>query len=586
MPETEPATLKSEVDKRHTPEVIENEIRAFEEKVQQVLRGEMTDDQFRRHRLTHGTYGQRQPGMQMQRIKIPSGVMDAHQLRTIGAISDKYSNGFGHLTTRQNVQLHYIKLETVPAMFRELAAAGMTTREACFNTVRTITSCPLSGICGDEAFDVTPYALGLTRFLLRHPDFSDLPRKFKIAFSGCEDDGNCAVAGIHDVGLIAQVKGNNGTAKLGFKVLVGGGLGALPTEAAVLTEFLPAEELIPTVEAVLRVFSKNGNRKNKMKARMKFVLREHGIAKFKEMVAEERRQVTTPAEVLTVASPQAAPLVKLQTTPPVAPPTSAEYENWTLTNVMVQRQKGYAAVWVKLPAGTITSDQFRGLAEVLEKNQLPGVRIAILQNFLIPWVPLAQIPAIYEQLRALDLVTPGARTISDVTGCPGATTCNLGITRSLTLADVLAKELADQSDPEIQKLRIKISGCPNSCGQHHIADIGFYGNARKIGNVQAPFYQMLLGGEVSERGVRFGKQIIPLAAKQVPNVVREVIGFYRNDRHANETFRQWVERTPPAEITDRLKQYAEIAEHDPDTFVDWGDTDTYSLKLGRGECAS
>jgi sulfite reductase beta subunit-like hemoprotein len=254
--------------------------------------------------------------------------------------------------------------------------------------------------------------------------------------------------------------------------------------------------------------------------------------------------------------------------------------------VMPQRQRGYVATWVKLPAGTVTSDQFRGLAGVLEKNQLPGVRIAILQNFLIPWVPTEQVPVIYEQLRELDLVTPGARTISDVTGCPGATTCNLGITRSLTLADVLAKEFADESDPEIKKLRIKISGCPNSCGQHHIADIGFYGNARKIGDHQAPFYQMLLGGEVSERGVRFGKQIIPLAAKQVPNVIREILDFYRNERHEGENFRQWVERTPPTEITSRLKRYADLAEHDPETFVDWGDTEIYSLKLGRGECAS
>jgi sulfite reductase beta subunit-like hemoprotein len=586
MPVSQPSTLQSEVDKRHTPEVIENEIRAFEEKVQMVLRGEMTDDQLRPHRLKHGTYGQRQPGMQMQRIKIPSGVLDAHQLRVLGGISDRYATGVGHLTTRQNVQFHYIKLETVPAMFRELAAAGMTTREACYNTVRTITSCPLSGICGGEAFDVTPYALGLTRFLLRHPDFHELPRKFKIAFSGCEDDGNCAVAGIHDVGLIAQVRGSNGTAHHGFKVLVGGGLGALPTEAATLTDFLPAEELIPTVEAILRVFDKNGNRKSKFKARMKFVLRERGIAEFRKMVEEERKKVTTPAEVLVVPSPQAQPLVKLQLTPPVAPPASEEYTLWQQHNVMPQRQKGYSTIWVKLSAGTITSDQFRGLADVLEKHQLPGVRIAILQNFVIPWIPTDQVPNVYADLKALDLVTPGARTISDVTGCPGATTCNLGITRSLTLADVLAKELADQSDPEIQKLRIKISGCPNSCGQHHIADIGFYGNARKIGDQQAPFYQLLLGGEVSERGVRFGKQIIPLAAKQVPNVIREILGLYRNERLANETFRQWVERTPTGEITDRLKQYAEIAEHEPETFFDWGDTETYSLKLGRGECAS
>ena len=486
-------------------------------------------------------------------------------------IADAYSTGYGHLTTRQNIQFHYIKLENVPELFRALDRVGLTTREACANTVRNVTSCPLAGICAGESFDVTPYALGVTRFLLRHPDFHDLPRKFKIAFSGCEDDGNCAVAGIHDVGLIARVQGSNGTAHHGFKVLVGGGLGALPTEAATLSEFLPAEELLPTIEAVLRVFSKNGNRKNKMKARMKFVLREHGIEKFKQMVAEERKLVTTPPEVFTVASPMAQPLVSIQTSTPVPAPFSEEYDLWLKQNVMEQRQKGFRTIWVKLSAGTITSAQFRGLAEVLEKNELPGVRIAILQNFVIPWVPVEKVPAVFEQLKALDLVTPGARTISDVTGCPGATTCNLGITRSLTLAEVLAKELANESDPEILKLRIKISGCPNSCGQHHIADIGFYGNARKIHGVQAPFYQLLLGGEVSERGVRFGKQLVPLAAKQVPDVIREILGFYRSERRPGENFRQWVERTPPAEITDRLKPYAEAAENSADSFVDWGD---------------
>jgi sulfite reductase beta subunit-like hemoprotein len=586
MPQTEPTTLQSEVDKRHTREVITAEIRAFEEKVGQVLRGEITDDQFRPYRLKHGTYGQRQPGMQMQRIKIPSGVLDARQLRGLAHIADTYSTGYGHLTTRQNVQFHYIKLENVPELFRALADVDLTTREACGNTVRNVTSCPMAGICAGESFDVTPYALGVTRFLLRHPDFHDLPRKFKIAFSGCEDDGNCAVAGIHDVGLIARVQGSNGTAHHGFKVLVGGGLGALPTEAATLSEFLPAEELLPTIEAVLRVFSKNGNRKNKMKARMKFVLREHGIVKFREMVAEERRQVTTPPEILTVPSPVGRPLVHIQTGAPVAAPISDEYRLWLKQNVIEQRQNGYRTIWLKLSAGTITSAQFSGLAEVLEKNQLPGVRIAILQNFVLPWVPEEKIPTIYQQLKALDLVTPGARTISDVTGCPGATTCNLGITRSLTLAEVLAKELANESDPEILKLRIKISGCPNSCGQHHIADIGFYGNARKIGGVQAPFYQLLLGGEVSERGVRFGKQLVPLAAKQVPDVIREVLGFYRSERQPDETFRQWVERTPAAEIIDRLKPYAQAAEDSEDSFYDWGDAETYSLKLGRGECAS
>ena len=570
------------IDARHTREAIEQEIRVFEERAGQLVRGEITDEQFRPFRLKHGTYGQRQPGFQMLRVKIPSGILDAKQLRVLADIGDNCSNGRGHLTTRQNVQFHFVKLQDVPAAMRMLAECGLTTREACGNTVRNVTSCPLSGICPDEAFDVAPYALGITRFLLRHPDFHDLPRKFKIAFSGCEDDGNCAVAGIHDVGLIARVRDG----QRGFKVLVGGGLGSLPTEASVLSEYLPAEELLPTVEAVLRVFSETGNRKNKLKARMKFVLRDKGIEEFKRLVAEKRKLITTAPEVFTVASPVSQPLVNISPAPSTNGHSSEAYQNWALHNLMSQKQAGYKTAWIKLPAGTITTDQFRGLADLLEKQNLPGVRIAILQNFVMPWVPAEKSKAVFEQLQALDLATPGARTIADVTGCPGATTCNLGITRSLTLADVLAKELADQTDPEVQKLRIKISGCPNSCGQHHLGDIGFYGNVRKIGDKQAPFYQLLLGGEVSERGVRFGKQFMSLPAKQIPQLIRELLALYRTGRNNGEAFRDWVERTPQQEIHDHLQPFVAAAGESADTFVDWGDNETYSLKLGRGECAS
>ena len=570
------------IDARHTREAIEQEIRVFEERAGQLVRGEITDEQFRPFRLKHGTYGQRQPGFQMLRVKIPSGILDAKQLRALAEIGDNCSNGRGHLTTRQNVQFHFVKLQDVPAAMRLLAECGLTTREACGNTVRNVTSCPLSGICPNEAFDVAPYALGITRFLLRHPDFHDLPRKFKIAFSGCEDDGNCAVAGIHDVGLIARVRDG----QRGFKVLVGGGLGSLPTEAGVLSEFLPAEELLPTMEAVLRVFSETGNRKNKLKARMKFVLRDKGIEEFRRLVAEKRKLITTAAEVFTIESPVSQPLVNISPAPSTNGHSSEAYQNWASTNLMSQKQAGYKTAWIKLPAGTITTDQFRGLANLLEKQNLPGVRIAILQNFVMPWVPAEKSKAVFEQLQALDLATPGARTIADVTGCPGATTCNLGITRSLTLADVLAKELADQTDPEVQKLRIKISGCPNSCGQHHLGDIGFYGNVRKIGDKQAPFYQLLLGGEVSERGVRFGKQFMSLPAKQIPQVIRELLALYRTERNHGEAFRDWVERTPQQEIHDHLQPFVAAAGESADTFVDWGDNETYSLKLGRGECAT
>jgi sulfite reductase beta subunit-like hemoprotein len=556
------ATLP-DIEERHSREAIEAEIVRFEERIQQLQSGAITAEQFRPFRLKHGTYGQRQPGFQMLRIKIAAGVLQPAQLRVLADIADEYSTGRGHLTTRENIQFHFVKLENVGAAMRLLADAGLTTREACGNTVRNVTACPVAGICPGEAFDVTPYALGVSRYLLRHPDFHDLPRKFKIAFSGCENDGDCAVAGIHDVGLIAQVRGNNGTSHRGFKVLVGGGLGSLPTEAAVLTDFLPEEELLPTVEAILRVFTETGNRKNKLMARLKFVLRAKGIEEFRRLIAP-------------------LPLSSAATTTQTDP----EYDRWAEYNLMSQRQAGYGAVWVKLSAGTFHSNQMRGLADVLEKNELTGVRIAVNQDLVIPWVPFDRVRAIYDELGALELATPGARTISDVTGCPGATTCNLGITRSLTLAEVLSRELNGYTDPEIQKLRIKISGCPNSCGHHHIADIGFYGNVRKVGDQQAPYYQLLLGGKVNADGVRFARQIMAVPARPIPGIIRELLSFYQTDRQSAESFSAWVSRTPDKAIKERLLPLAEVTVTTEDLFVDWGDTETYSLKLGRGECVA
>src|SRR5437016_353947 len=331
----------------------------------------------------------------MLRVKIAAGVLKPAQLRALARIADDYSTGRGHLTTRENVRFHSGNLEDVPAAMRLLADCGLTTREACGNTVRNVTACPLSGICPGEAFDVTPYALGVSRYLLRHPDFHDLPRKFKIAFSGCEDDGNCAVAGIHDVGLIAQVRGANGTAHRGFKVLVGGGLGSLPTEAAVLADFLPEEELLPTIEAILRVFTETGNRKNKLMARLKFVLRAKGIEEFRRLVAEKRKVSQAPAETFTVPTPIKPSLVTIAPAPlspsTTEPQTDPEYDRWAEHNLMFQRQAGYGAAWVKLPAGTLLSNQMRGLADVLEKNELTGVRIAVNQDLVIPWVPFIRV---------------------------------------------------------------------------------------------------------------------------------------------------------------------------------------------------
>ena len=580
----------TEVEERHSREAIEAEIALFEERVQQLRRGEITEEQFRPFRLKHGTYGQRQPGVQMLRVKVAAGVLKPSQLRVLAHIGDEYSTGRSHLTTRENIQFHFVKLENVPAAMRLLADCGLTTREACGNTVRNVTACPLAGICPGEVFDVTPYALGVSRYLLRHPDFHDLPRKFKIAFSGCVDDGGCAVAGIHDVGLIAQVRGSNGNRCRGFKVLVGGGLGSLPTESAVLTDFLPEEELLPTIEAVLRVFNESGNRKNKLKARLKFVLREKGIQELRRLIFQKRNASHAPAEVFTVASPIQPRLVNISPAPLTLPLDTAaydsEYDRWAEHNLMQQRQSGYGAIWIKLPAGTFHSRQMRGLADLLENHDLTGVRIAINQDLVIPWVPLDRVRPIYNELLALDLVVPGARTISDVTACPGATTCNLGITRSLTLADELSRALEGYADPEVKKLRIKISGCPNSCGQHHIADIGFYGNVRKIGEQQAPYYQLLLGGKVNSDGVRFGRQIMAVPARPIPAILRALLSFYQQDRRSGESFSAWVGRTPDEAIVERLHPFVEVTNTAEDIFLDWGDTETFSLKLGRGECAA
>src|SRR3989454_3378757 len=385
-----PVETLPEVEERHSREAIEAEISRFEERVQLLRSGAISEEQFRPFRLKHGTYGQRQPGFQMLRVKVAAGVLKPAQLRVLAGIADTYSTGRGHLTTRENVQFHFVKLENVPAAMRLLADAGLTTREACGNTVRNVTACPVAGICPGEAFDVTPYALGVSRYLLRHPDFHDLPRKFKIAFSGCENDGDCAVAGIHDVGLIAQVRGSNGTSRRGFKVLVGGGLGSLPTEAAVLADFLPEEELLPTIEAILRVFTETGNRKNKLLARLKYVLRAKGIEEFRRLVAEKRKASQAPAEVFTVPTPIQPSLVTIAPIPvsPSAPEPKSDvaYYLWAEHNLMSQRQAGYGAVWVKLSAGTFYSNQMRGLADVLEKKELSGVRIEGKQDLVIPWV--------------------------------------------------------------------------------------------------------------------------------------------------------------------------------------------------------
>jgi sulfite reductase (ferredoxin) len=523
------------------------EIRRFAELIERRRRGEIDEEDFRRFRLQHGVYGIRgQTDIQMVRVKIPHGALTAAQLECLGDIAERFAPGIGHITTRQDIQFHWVRLESVPEVLHWLGEVGLTTREACGNVVRNVTACPLAGVCRTEVFDVTLYAAALSRHLLRNPICQALPRKFKIAFSGCATD--CAVAGIHDIGAVATVQEENGTVRRGFRLYVGGGLGPVPRAAQLLEPFTPAEELILTATAIVRVFDRLGNRQNRMRARMKFLVEELGIEEFRRLVFEERRALwaSWPG-----GSPSASE-VRESALPPATPPPRTIYsappgfDLWRRTNVVAQKQAGFYAAYVTVPGGDLTAAQFRALATLL--RDFPGLelRTVITQNLVLRWVPEAWLPILYTILAEADLGRPGVHGIGDVVGCPGADTCNLAVTYSHRLALELTRQLAERPDvalaDDLKGVTIKISGCPNSCGQHHIATIGLYGAARKVGERQVPFYQLLLGGKVHDGEVIFARPVLRVPARQVPEAIFRLVDAYRSERRDGESFVDWLER--------------------------------------------
>jgi len=568
------------------------DIELFRSYAEKFVAGEINDDQFRAQRLRRGIYGQRQAGVQMIRTKVPGGNLTAQQMDQLALIADQFGGGKGHLTTRQNIQYHFVPLLQVPPLLHLLADVRLTTREACYNTVRNVTACPLSGLLEDEAFDVHPYAQQVA-FAFLHKELTDsLPRKFKIAFSGCKED--CMLCAIHDIGLRAVIRDG----KRGFRMVIGGGLGPLPTEAHLLDEFVPEERLVNRCEAVIRLFSKHGNRQNKNKARLKFVVRERGIDWVKEQIEKEYHDILTNGGIPT---PDTVPdgFGGFQSSPP--PPGNGdllpvlgpnghahpEYERWLQTNIRPQKQTGYAIVTVKVAQGNLTGDQMRGLAGI-SRNAGDGlIRVTVDQNVILAYIPLRRLPQVYKVLDGIGLAGGGAQEIDDVTTCPGAYSCNLGLTKSMNLGAALAEEVRDHSDPLVRKLKIKISGCPNSCGQHWIADLGFYGNARKIDGKEVPYYQMLLGGGYDESGLmRFGVAVQSIPARLAPTAVKRVLEHYVANRRAGETFRDYVLRHKVETFRLMTNDLAKPAESFPEMYQDWGDEMGYSLKLGRGECAS
>jgi sulfite reductase (ferredoxin) len=526
------------------------------------------------------------PGM--ERIKLPWGGLNPDQMDLFADLAEEYSDGICHVTTRQAIQLHYIHIENCPSMFRRLGALNITTREACGNAVRNVSADPMAGVNPDEAFDVTPYAQALFEFLLGHPDAQDFGRKFKIALSG-DEAGASGLVNIHDLGLIATIKDG----KRGFKYYVGGGLGAVPYAAKLFSDFVPEEEILPLAQAVCRIYGRFGEKKKRHRARIKFLIADMGWEKFKETVIAERAILPHDdrwsAYIKDIAKFDEKPATKPGK--PLAKTGDAEYDFWVSTNVKPQKQAGYSAVLITLPLGDATSNQMRALADIARKYGPGTVRTVVEQNLILRWVSNDDVAAVYQELKKIGLALPGAESILDVTACPGTDTCKLGVSSSRGLAGELRKRLYAKG-PAIAEaaraLRIKVSGCFNSCSHHHIADIGFYGISRNVGGYVVPHFQLMLGGQFENNGGAFGIGTGGIPSKAVPAVVERLTEQFVANRLENEKFREWVERTGKATIMQGLQELIEVPSYEKDKsyYVDWGDVREYSVKdKGIGECA-
>jgi sulfite reductase (NADPH) hemoprotein beta-component len=558
------------------------DIREFVQKLEDFERGTITSEEFRAFRLTRGVYGQRQDGEQMLRVKIPMGLVGNRQLHALADVGDRHSRGFGHVTTRQNVQFHFMKMGDAEAAMHRLDEAGLTTREACGNSVRTVTACDLAEVCETAPFDVTPHAEALTRLFLRHPLSASLPRKFKTAFSGCPHD--CAKAAIHDLGFVAKVEGD----VPGFRVLAAGGLSSSPQAAIELEPFVPAALIGRVGEAIVRLFHALGNRENRQRARLKYVLRKLGEQGLRDRYRVFRDEVDREAAGQLVFSDRPA-------RPPAAPVITDErppgYLAWRASAVIDQKQQGYRAVHLRLRLGDVTSTQLRGLADVVDRFGDGSARFTIDQNVLLPWVDVRSLPALFMALTELDLARLHVHTARDVTSCPGADTCNLAVTTSRRVAAAIAERLAepDVCDlPALASTTVKVSGCPNSCGHHHVADIGFHGGAKTFHGASertVPVYQLHLGGSVDERGAHFGRQVVKIVARRVPEAVVRLLRLYSDEHASGESPKDFFARVDPKRVTAALGDVVTTAPTREDE-LDIGETTSFVVDTRDGECAA
>ena len=587
---------------------------AFVDMLGRFERGEISAEAWRQFRLLHGSYGQRQPDAFMQRVKIPQGVLTAAQLEALAEVAERHSRGFGHVTTRQNLQLHFVTARGAEAALRRLAEAGITTKEACGNSVRNVTACPLAGVAADEAFAVTPYAEAFTRHFLRHPLASTLPRKFKVAFEGCPEDH--AAGAIHDIGFFAR-RGEGGGR--GFLVRAGGGTSTVPVSAEVLVELLPASDVLELAEAILRVFHRLGDRVHRHANRMKFLVRKLGFEGLRAEVEAERAAVRAegapglpfdperpPEEAAPTAVRPAPPSpdeiaarVRAQVlrgpgiVPAVAPdlaPSGAALAAFVATNVRAQRQRGFVAVEVVLPLGDATAAQLRVLADLARAYADGAARFTREQDVLLRWVRWDDVPALHARLAAAGLGRAGAGTASHVTSCPGAESCKLAVTQSRGLGRLLELHLRERPElaGALPGADLKVSGCPNGCGQHHVATIGFQGSARKVDGRAVPQYFVLVGGAVSAGGARFGRLAAKIPARRVPAAVERLAALYVAERAPGEDAAAFFARVEPARARAALADLAELdaAALREEDAVDLGDAAAFRPETGEGECAS
>jgi sulfite reductase (ferredoxin) len=578
----------------------QRDIERFERAVEQYLAGGIDEDVFRVMRLNNGVYGQRQGGTnQMVRIKLPAGSITPEQLDLMGFLAETYSRGWGHITTRQNVQIHFVELRRVPEVMRHLASVGLTSREACGDTVRNVMACHLAGACPYEHLDVTPWAEATFRHFVRNPLGQRLPRKFKVNFSGCATD--CGQAMFNDVGVVAVTRTrDDGTTEAGFRVYLAGGLGATPHPALALEEFTSREDLLPTVEAVLRVFDQTGNRDNKLRARLKWVVDTLGIDEVRRRVLKIRRTLPAssswpggiPAEVVAAGDDPAGAVAEGERTAvgqgvrvdllPTDP-----YRRWVATSVIRGTADGRVSAVAYAQLGDITAEQFRALASI-QRELRADVRLSNRQNVVFRSLSEDQVPVLYARLEAIGMARPGAELARDVVACPGADTCNIAVTQSRGLAKAIGDALEAEGLAEVGGIRINISGCTNSCGQHHASDIGFFGAERRAHGRSAPGYQMLLGGYVGQEQIHFGDKALRLPAKNAPQAVVRVVRRFAGERAAGETFRAWMERVGGAfAVAAELKDLDRFPtfEEDPSFYADYDETGPFEANVGDSECA-